>query len=348
MRYEPVTIRTEVSEAMVRTSHPALAEKAIWITWENQRRSLELAAALGADLWLLLADKSYLVRAVWLGMRTIGKLLARRPRLVFVQNPSLVLATLVCFLRPLLGYRLVVDRHSSFKFHTRGSPLLKYRIFHRLSRYTVRHADLTIVTNEFLRDVIERWGGRGFVLQDRLPDLSQVQPRDLAGNSSIVFICSHNADEPLAPVVAAARLIDPRINVYVTGNYHKTRPEVYADAPANIVFTGFLSEVDYQSLLHSSDALMALTIQPHTLLCGAYEAVALGKPLVLSDFEDLTSYFDRGTVFTDNSPESIAAAITQAITDKDRLGRQMRELQDDLSRRWQVRFAELVEMINAG
>jgi glycosyltransferase involved in cell wall biosynthesis len=118
-----------------------------------------------------------------------------------------------------------------------------------------------------------------------------------------------------------------------------------ADAPPNVCFTGFLNEADYQSLLASCDVLMALTRQPYTLLCGAYEAMSLGRPLVLSRHEDLAAYFARGRLLADNTPEAIAAAVEEALNRSEELAAQMRELREELRVVWDARFRELAVRI---
>ncbi len=316
-----------------------MRETAIWITWERQRRSLELARRLGCRLHVLIADAPYVVRALRLGATTC-RLLAARPRVVYVQNPSILLATLAAWLRPLFGYVLVVDRHSNFKLRSLQSRHPQWRVFHGLSRFTVRRADLTVVTNRRLADLVASWGGRPFVLPDPLPQLPLAERRDL-GAPTVVCVSSFGTDEPIAEVLAAARLVDPAVEIVVTGNAAKLPDDVKASAPANVRFSGFLAEADFQSLLASCDAVMALTTQPHTLLCAAYEAVALGQPLILSDQEDLVGYFRRGTVPTANRAPAIAAAIEKAIAERSRLAGESSALAIELESSWSGQFADL-------
>jgi len=257
----------------------------------------------------------------------------------------MVLATVACLLRPVLGYKLVVDRHTNFKFHTMHLQSTKYRLFQTLSKYTVRAADLTIVTNEFLKQAVERWGGRGFVLPDKLPSLPLAERSDLAGAKNIVFVCTYSDDEPVGEVIEAARLIDTSVIVHITGDDRKWKGRVSDNVPPNVIFTGFLSETDYQSLLFSCDAVMVLTLQDHTLLCGAYEAVSLGKPLILSNQSALRDYFYKGVAFTENDAKSIVGAIQTAIGSRSALEDEIRELAVELRDSWQLQFAELQRLI---
>jgi hypothetical protein len=70
------------------------------------------------------------------------------------------------------------------------------------------------------------------------------------------------------------------------------------------------------------------------LVCGAYEAVAVERPLVTSDTRALRTYFNRGTVYAGHTPESLAAAIQQAVAQKTRLAAEMRLLKLELGERW--------------
>lgn len=194
----------------------------IWISWENHQRSRQLAKAFGGEFIYLGCQFPYLVRALFLSIRTLRILATRRPGILFVQNPSILLATQACLLRPFFGYTLVVDRHSNFKFETTFSRAAKYKIFQALSRFTVRRADLTIVTNDYLRGIVEEWDGRGVVLLDRIPDLRagmMVRPKN--DGPSAVFVAGYGEDEPLAEVLRAAALVHPEFTLYVTGDFRK-------------------------------------------------------------------------------------------------------------------------------
>jgi glycosyltransferase involved in cell wall biosynthesis len=318
---------------------------AVWMSWERHRRSAELAAHLGMPCVLHLSRRRYLARVLWLSLRSAAFLARRRPRLVVVQNPSLVLATVACLLKRPLGFRLVVDRHSNFCPETLGSRSPVWIAYHALSRYTNRAADLTIVTNTPLAELVREWRGRPFVLPDKIPALSAAPaPRD-PFRPSVVFICSHASDEPVREVLEAASLAS-EVTVYITGSGDRTR-SLYRDLiPPNVVFTGFLAEDAYQSLLASSTAVVALTTMPNTLLCGAYEAVSLGKPLIVSDQTVLRQYFSKGRVLTDNSAGSIADAIRGAVTDAERLGAESRSLGQELTVNWQRQMTDLVAILD--
>jgi len=207
----------------------------------------------------------------------------------------------------------------------------------------VRRADLTIVTNEALAALAAEWGGRPFILPDRIPRLPFRKRLALPGRQNVVFIYSQGEDEPIREVLEAAATV-PNIEVYITGNSSEAQRKYEAIVPSNVHWTGYLPEEDYQGLLASCDAVLALTTAPNTLLCGAYEAVALGKALVLSKQEALAAYFSRGRILTDHT--DLAMAIRQALDERPCLEAEMRSLRAELEESWSKRWAVLCARIS--
>ena len=148
-----------------------MLDSCVWVTWERQRRSTVLAEELGCELFIYEKKHgSRISRYFFAIFSTTLFLIKKKPNIVFCQNPSIVLAAFLCFTQPLFRYKLIVDRHSNFMFN-RPKDLL-YKLFIILSDYTIRKADLTIVTNEYLNDYVKEKGGRGFVLQDKIPEIN--------------------------------------------------------------------------------------------------------------------------------------------------------------------------------
>lgn len=331
------------------SEHRLNADKTIWITWERQRRSVTLAECLGARLYVLLdrSDRIPLraVRYLYLLLRTVLVLLRERPAVCCCQNPSMVLAVWLGLLKPLFRYRLIVDRHSNFNLQ--GHTGLKWRAFDALSNLSLRLADLTIVTNEFLASQVRLAGGEAFVLQDKVPPMTEGTVDRLEGTRNIVFVCSFDEDETVNEALEAASGLDPSWRMYVTGNYrrHLVRLPRLGNPPPTVRLTGFLSEAAYQTLLRTADAVLALTTHDHTLMCVAYEAVALGKPIVASNTEAMRSYFHKGFVFTQNSPTGIGNALRDVIDRQRELEVDLVALRQELESDWQKRFKCLLQRI---
>lgn len=317
----------------------------IWIAWEKQRRTTELARALGAPLYRYLFQAPYPLRVLVVLAQTLIRLCLSRPRVLIVQNPSIVLAAFACAVRRTFGMKVVVDRHSNFKLSTLESRQMRYRIFHALSRYSTRAASWTIVTNDYLRELVEGWGGRAVVLRDKIPELGLTTPQPLGPGWHIVYICSFGSDEPIDVVIGAAQLLGNDATIHVTGDSARARAGVIDSAPENVKFTGFLTDDAYLSLLGSCDVVLTLTTQDHTIQCGAYEAVAAVKPLVFADHPEMTAYFYKGSVTTRIAPEPLAEALSVAWRDRDRLTRESADLRLELDRSWQRQFAVVRELV---
>jgi hypothetical protein len=95
------------------------------------------------------------------------------------------------------------------------------------------------------------------------------------------------------------------------------------------------------------DVVVDLTLLDNCLVCGAYEAVAAGKPMVLSDWPESNAYFSRGTVPTDNTENGIAASIRQAVTERRRLTDEVNSLREELIQDWSNRRESLEQELRA-
>ncbi|MEO6095366.1 MAG: hypothetical protein ABIW76_06720 [Fibrobacteria bacterium] len=282
----------------------------VWIAWETQRRSLNLSRRVGAELVILDLDRLGRWRYLVSVAKTVKVLFAYRGKTVFVQNPSMILATLACLLKPVLGYLLVVDRHTAYMDARSGGPP-KQRLMRALSIFTLRHASLTIVTNAQLLRKVKLCGGRGAILPDPSPELEIAPPRDHSGPFEILLVSSWAPDEPIAAVAEAARLLGPGFRIWVSGNPKSRFAEVLAGKPENFTPTGFLPDSEYFDLMRRMDCVAALTTRGATLVCGAYEAISLGKPVVLGNSKVLKDYFSLGAVYSDCSAADLARKIAQ-------------------------------------
>jgi hypothetical protein len=330
----------------------APAANRVWIAWEKQRRSLNLAGRLRARLFLCLDEDRGWRRYPLSIRKTLAELKARRGGIVLAQNPSMVLAALACLFKKAFGYTLVVDRHSNFAYLAGGKAGIKRRLSDLLSDYTLRHADLTLVTNAELRARVERAGGRGFVLPDPFPDLSaswdgrRTEPPRLAGAPrEILFVSSWSFDEPIAETIEACRRMQGEIIVRITGRMKPEYARMVREAPANFIPTGFLSDREYFSLMAGCDAVMAVTQRAATLVCGGYEGVVMGKPLILGDSAALREYFDAGCVYTDGSAQDLENRFRRMMADLPALEEGIRELFARRSVEWEGRLADLEALL---
>jgi glycosyltransferase involved in cell wall biosynthesis len=316
------------------------ARRVIFIAWEDHRRTREICGALAIERHILLARGRGLRRYATLVPRTLCLLARHRSATVIVQNPSLVLSTVCLLMRPFLRLRVIMDAHNeAIEPFLNPHPLIA-----RLARWLQRNCDFVIVTNRFLAQTVLRNGGRPIVLPDRIPEpaaVDQVPALAMRGRCNVVVISTFVRDEPLEAVLDAARRLGGDFQFYITGNSRKLAPALARMAPANVTFTGYLDEQEYWSALRQADLIVDLSLMDNCLVCGAYEAVAVGTPLVLSTNSATLELFSEVAHFADNSPASIASAIRQAHAQAFELRARAPQLREKLRAEWQLSAQEL-------
>ena len=70
------------------------------------------------------------------------------------------------------------------------------------------------------------------------------------------------------------------------------------------------------------------------LVCGAYEGVAVGRPLVLSDNAATRSLFRRGAVYVKSDTDSISRGIGALIEDLPQYKVEIAKLKAELHSEW--------------
>jgi glycosyltransferase involved in cell wall biosynthesis len=317
--------------------------RSIWITWSAHRRTTGLCDAWDIPLHVLRPKHSGPIRWIGLSLRTLRLLRRSRPDVLFVQNPSLALTVLAVSIRPLFGYRLVVDAHNE-GIRPFDRP---YAIVRFLTRHLLKSADITIVTNDALSEDVDAAGGHPLALPDRLPVVPELaeEPGIPGDPPDVVVVATFRPDEPIAAIMAAAATM-PGISFAVTGpaeRYHETS----APLPPNVRLTGFLPDLAYWQLLAGAGVICDLTMKPDCLVCGAYEALAVGKPMVLSDNPPTRDIFASAAVLTGCEAEDIASAIGKAVESRQQLASSAQALRGVYPGRWKVQADAVWNAIKA-
>jgi glycosyltransferase involved in cell wall biosynthesis len=314
----------------------------MWVAWEKHRRSLELCDFLSIKPHIFDNNLPRFIKYPILLTKTYSLIKRKRPSTLIVQNPSIILTLLACIIQWRFGYKLIVDTHNAGLM----TDIFILKACSFLYRYFQRKADMTIVTNEALSEIVDRHNGIPYILPDRVPNLRNVRCRRLNSKYNVVFVCTFGSDEPYKEVFNAAEFLSTEITIYVTGDYNKLPGRMIKTVPHNTVFTGFIADEAYCSLLFSADLVLDLTFRENCLVCGAYEAVSVGTPMVLSDTKALRQYFYKGAVFTVNAPKEIAKSIMTALNNIERLKLEIKELKEELYHTWFARaerFKKLIE-----
>jgi glycosyltransferase involved in cell wall biosynthesis len=285
------------------------------------------------------APVKYLMQTV----STLRWLFSEHPGAVHVQNPPFVCGLTVALYCWLTRSRYVVEHHSAAFGHIWDWA----RPFQKL---IVRRAVTNIVTDGHWGDVVRSWGGRrtpahSLVMHDAFLDLPEGKPFAVGPGRSIAFAGTFADDEPLNAVLDAARLL-PDIRFYVTGDTAKAPLPLVAQAPPNVTFTGFLDvNGEYLGLLRGVDAVMVLTTRDHTLQLAGCEAIAVGTPLITSDWPYLRELFSTAAVYVAPTAESIRDGVVEAMQRLPDLRHEALEVRRKQRARWQSQMAQLRALV---
>lgn len=319
----------------------------IWISWELQRRSIELAKYF--DCKLIIFQYSGLFRYPISIVRTIISFRQDNPDVIFVQNPSMILATIAVSYGKIFSVPVIVDRHTTFMLNREYKNTPSVILFKILHKFTMRYAFLTIVTNDYLANIVKKSDGRAFVLPDKIPQFRHegVFQYQLGTHDNIFLISSFGSDEPIGNVLEAMELLAAQdIHLYISGNYNLLPVCLKDNKPSNVHFTGFLSDNEFVGVLLRCKIIMALTTSDYTMLCGCYEAVGAEKPLLTSNKNVLVDYFE-GATFTDNSPEDIKECILDILNNYEQANDNMKHMKKVITKSWLKQSQDLTKIIDS-
>jgi len=315
----------------------------IWGFPQGTRRSQFMARELGMDIAYVYVTRrqgkfyallKYPIQAI----KTLTILIRRRPQVVFVQNPP-IFATLLIYLWGLItGTKYIIDSHTDALLASWWAWSLP------LHRFLSRRAITTIVTNNYLQQIVTSWNAPAFILTD-VPVISSERRRVHLDEKSfnIVIISTASYDEPIDQVFGAARKLSD-ISFHITGNY-KARPDIVESAPGNVRFTGYVPDDEFYGLLEAAQAVMCLTTENHTIQSGASEALWMGKPIITSDWPLLQTYFSKGTIHVDNTTKSICQAIVTIKENEPAFESDILALQKERRLEWQQKIEMLIHLI---
>jgi glycosyltransferase involved in cell wall biosynthesis len=307
------------------------------------RRSEMFARELGAPLHCIhylkfrsppYAPLKYVLQAI----KTLRVLFADRPRAVHVQNPPFVCGLVVALYCRLGKARFVVEYHTAafgraWRFALAAQKLL------------AREAVANIVTDEHWARLVRSWGGHAIVMYDAFLDLPPGQPYAVSDRCNVAFLGTFAPDEPVEELLEAAALL-PDVSFYITGDTAQADKATLASTPPNVIFTGFLDPNGaYLGLLRAVDAVVVLTTRDHTLQLAGCEAIAIGQPLVTSDFDYLRGLFEQAAVFVAPNVWSIRDGIAEAIDRRVELARESLELREKRRAEWRTQMRELDELV---
>lgn len=316
------------------------------IAWSpNCKRTSLFAKKLGAAFFqvhYLKSKRPYLapIKYVLQSVKTWQILTREKPSFIYVAVSPVFAALAVYLYCIFTGAEFIMDVHGNSMHSWKWSWSVP------LHRFLSRRAFINIVDQEIRTRQFTDWGAKTIVLAD--PPLKITEDKFLAApgsiNTNITVVNTFSGDEPLTPVLDSAIQL-PEIEFYILGDTALADRKLLQSAPANVKFTGYLLGDDYWKRLFSSTAVMVLTTEPYSLLAGAQEGMALGKPLILSNQPALVDFFSKGAVFIEHSPESMVPGIRKAIQCAADLHQELNDLDIEKRKSWESSITRLSALI---
>jgi len=327
--------------------------KSIVLVWaRHSRRAETLAAELGGKISFQYESR---MKGYWLtplryvvqGWHTWHLLEREQPQIIVVQAPPIFAALLVAFwckvwgkiqLRKSLA-DYAIDCHSGTFYSPRWSWTIP------LQRYLSKRAVITIVASEDALEILQSWGAKCAFLVDGIPSLSPATGAvGSEGEARVAVISSFDYDEPVEEIFAATRLV-PQVTFYLSGNPERIASNLLAQKPKNIILTGFLQDSLYSGLLQNVNGVLVLTKEPHVLNSGAYEALAMAKPIIVSDWPQMRRCFTRGFIYVKNTPEAIATGVEKMLDEQRILSNEVIAMRSEFVIRRQCRLEEVTTLL---
>jgi glycosyltransferase involved in cell wall biosynthesis len=197
-----------------------------------------------------------------------------------------------------------------------------------------------------LENQVSEYRGVPFVLPDPIPSEIHASHdvKEHNGSRYVVFICTWASDEPYDQVIkAASQIKTENVSVRITGK----PPEGIRNSKLGdrVYLEGFVSESKYIKLISNAALVIDLTTRTDCLVCGAYEAAAVGTPCLLSSNKCSEELFFKGYLFTDNDASSIAEKIDEGLEIQKELALDIISFRKEYKQLFKFKLEKLKEII---
>lgn len=309
-----------------------------------QPRTSALARALdGEPLFIhspvLTRHRSLIaVRYLFYAWQTWSRLNRLDPQLVLTVTPPLP-AMLVAAAWCRVHHRLLgVDSH------TGAYQGRKWGWSQGVHRWIFRRARVVTHNTEEETELARSLGAHALWVPDDLPGAGEAAPVSRFSRPTIVVAGSFDANEPVEAVLEAAAQL-PQAEFRLTGDPARLAPGVRSGAPDNVVFTGYLPYARFLAELAAADVVAVFTIDDaditYRLNRASFEAVGLGRPLVLFDLPGNQKHFGEAAMLAAPEPASMAATLRLALEHSEDLAARSRGLRQNLEARRQAALVRL-------
>jgi hypothetical protein len=321
-------------------------ENLIFIAWlKYHRRTKELGKELGAKVYFFgnewIRDLKILKPFYYFitFLRSFFILTKEKPEIVLAQSPPTFCPLVACIYALIFKKKYIIDAHN-FTFS-------KFWLSIPFSKFVFNSALVVLVHNDVSLGKVKSLGMNFYVLEDKLPDLSWGKQAELNTKKNILVVRGiHRKDQDRFLNIALYKCIPEMkdFTFYITGYAKYVKNEIgqlYSNLPDNLILTNFLSETNYNCLLRSVDLVIVLVGENDVQPCGAVEAVAANKPLVISDTRTTRRLFE-GAVFVNNEPKDIMEGIRSAFRDRAAIERRIKLLSTQKQTEWDEVFNDFV------
>lgn len=320
--------------------------KTIWVTWERHRRTRTLSQRLDSELFEIVYDGNSLIRYAYSILMTFRVLIQNRPDVLIVQTPSYILAFFAVIFRYFFGYSLVLDAHNGAAYRLEH----KSGVLVSMIKFAVSKANLIIVTSESVYPVIQQYQQSVINLPDCIPEIKPAPlPEMFRGMDKplVTLIASHQHDEPIIDILRAFDNVMQQSagHIVVTGKVPKGVDYSEFDKNNNVSFTGFLSYTEFDGLIAGSDLLVDISTEPTVLVCGGYEAIAVGVPALVSDSIVSRQVFKKGFLYAESTTASYSTEIGRFLERKDFYKEQIIAFKEEFDEEWKMLFYKVEERI---
>ncbi|MCH7973373.1 MAG: glycosyltransferase [Bacteroidetes bacterium] len=316
----------------------------IWITWHYSARSRNLASYLNLPIFEEMIVKNTLIRHLVSSIWTVKILIVQRPTIIFIQLSFLLL--LFCAIYKIIRFNKVVivaDCHTKALRRKAKGPLNK--IFWPLKKFCFKTVNLSIISNTGMEKDIKILHCNYIILPDKIPEIVYKKQSNKK-KKYCVYISSFAVDEPFEEIFEVAEILNPEINIFWTGKQNRTKKEGFI-IPENLNFTGYMKFDEYYKLIANADCLLALTYEDDCLQSGAYEALSVQVPMVISDSKALRDYFSESAIYTDHNPINIANNIQKAIENCIKFQKNEIEIKNLRNEEFKFQVDKLIQIIKS-
>jgi len=317
-------------------------KRAVWITWHYAARSRNMSKVLDIPILEYFNNKNILIRHSFSTLWTIYTLLKERPKVVFIQM-SFMLLNIVAFYKILtFGKTIIVaDCHTkALRRKAKGSFSF---IFWKIKKATFKLVDISIVSNVGMEKDIKELHDNYLMIPDKIPEIESFKNSN--DEKYFVYVSSFAVDEPFEEIFEVAKQLPSDIKLYWTGRIPQNI-SIPKDKPSNLIFTDYISFEEYYKLISNASSILALTTEDDCLQSGAYEALAVQTPMVLTDSLALRAYFGNSALYSNHTPNEITEKLILTLSSREHLINYSQEVKKQRDNEFNIIIEKLISEIN--